>query len=64
MTALGDHEFKDFRDLPPWRELSQGFRQIPLDIFHVLLHVDSDVLAERIKAEVEKRILRAQQGAA
>lgn len=82
MTALGDHEFKDFQDLPPWRELvpvftekiagftgqhliavqtilredywrelSQGFRRIPLDIFHVLLHVDSDVLAERIKAD-------------
>ena len=82
MKALGDHEFKDFQDLPPWRELVpvftekiagftgqhliavqtvlredywreliQGFKRTPLDIFHVLLHVDSDVLAERIKAD-------------
>lgn len=82
MTALGDHEFKDFQDLTPWRELvpvvtekiagftgqhliavqtvlredywrelAQGFKRTPLDIFHVLLHVDSDVLAERIKAD-------------
>jgi shikimate kinase len=80
MTALNDHEFKDFQDLPPWRELvpvftekiagftgqhliavqtvlredywrelTQGFKQTQLDIFHVLLHVDSNVLAERIK---------------
>jgi len=34
-----------------WRELSQGFRRTSLDIFHVLLHVDSDVLALRIKAD-------------
>jgi shikimate kinase len=82
MTALDDHEFEDFQDLPPWRglvpafaekiagftgqhliavqtvlredywrELMEGFRRTPLDIFHVLLHVDSDVLAERIKAD-------------
>jgi AAA domain len=82
MTALGDHEFKDFQDLPPWRELvpvftekiadftgqhliavqtvlredywaelTQGFKRTSLDIFHVLLHVDSDVLADRIKAD-------------
>jgi shikimate kinase len=82
MTALDDHEFKDFQDLPPWRELVpvftekisaftgqhliavqtvlredywreliQGFGRTPLTIFHVLLHVDSDVLAERIKAD-------------
>jgi shikimate kinase len=82
MSALGDHEFKDFQDLPPWRELvpvfteqiasftgqhliavqtvfredywrelSRGFRRASLDIFHVLLHVDSDVLTERIKAD-------------
>jgi cytidylate kinase len=82
MSALGDHEFKDFQDLPPWRdlvpvvtekiasftgqhliaaqtvlhedywhELAQGFKRTPLDIYHVLLHVDSDVLAERIKAD-------------
>jgi shikimate kinase len=51
MAALSDHEFRDFQDLPPWRELTQGFERIPLDIFHVLLHVDSDALAERIKAD-------------
>ena len=34
-----------------WRELTQGFRRTPLDIFHVLLHVDSEILAERIKAD-------------
>ena len=82
MEALSDHEFGDFQDLPPWRELfpvvtekiaahtgqhlitvqtvlredywrelTQSFERIPLDIFHVLLHVDSDALAERIKAD-------------
>jgi len=34
-----------------WRELTDGFKKTRLDIFHVLLHVDSDVLAERIKAD-------------
>ena len=34
-----------------WQELTVGFERTPLDIFHVLLHVDSDVLAERIKAD-------------
>jgi hypothetical protein len=63
MDALGDHEFKDFQDLAPWRELvpvfaekTQRFKRTPLDIFHVLLHVDSDVLAERIAVEAEQRI--------
>jgi hypothetical protein len=82
MSALNDHEFKDFQDLAPWRELvpvftekiadftgqhliavqtvlredywrelTDGFKRTPLDIFHVLLHVDSAVLAERIKAD-------------
>ena len=82
MSALSDHEFTDFQDLPPWRELvpvvteniagftgqhliaaqtvlredywrelTQGFERTPLSIFHVLLHVDSDVLAERIEAD-------------
>ena len=87
MDSLDDHEFKDFQDLAPWRELvpvfaekiagftgqhliavqtvlredywrelTQRFKRTPLDIFHVLLHVDSDVLAERIKAdEVEPK---------
>jgi hypothetical protein len=82
MRTLEDHEFRDFQDLAPWRELvpvftekiarftgqhliavqavlredywqelAAGFERTPLDIFHVLLHVDSDVLAERIKAD-------------
>jgi hypothetical protein len=82
LEALGDHEVKDFQDLPPWRELvpvvtekiagftgqhliatqtvlsedywaelAQGFSTRSLDIFHVLLHVDSGVLTTRIKAD-------------
>jgi hypothetical protein len=82
LGQLQDHEFEDFQDLPPWRELvpvftekiasltgqhliavqtvlreeywrelAQSFKRIPLDIFHVLLHVDSGTLAERIKAD-------------
>ena len=81
-TELADHEFADFQDLPPWRELvpvftqtiaeftgqhliavqtvlredywrelTQGFVRTGLDVFHVLLHVDLGVLAERIKAD-------------
>ena len=81
-ATLDDHEFKDFQDLQPWRELvpvfteniarftgqhliavqtvlredywqelTAGFQRTRLDIFHVLLHVDSGVLAERIKAD-------------
>jgi shikimate kinase len=85
--TLGDHEFRDFQDLAPWRELvpvvtesvarftgqhliavqtvlredywrelTEGFERTRLDIFHVLLHVDSDVLVQRIKADtVEAR---------
>lgn len=36
-----------------WRELADGFRRTApsLDIFHVLLHVDPDALAERIRAD-------------
>jgi hypothetical protein len=80
--TLDDHEFKDFQDLPPWRELvpvvteavarftgqhliavqtvlreeywrelTDGFRRAELDVFHVLLHVDSAALADRIKAD-------------
>ena len=89
MRTLEDHEFRDFQDLAPWRELvpvftetiarftgqhlvavqtvlredywqelTEGFARTPLDIFHVLLHVDSEVLAERIvpAAEVAERI--------
>ena len=82
-ATLDDHEFSDFQDLPPWRELvpvvtetiarftgqhliavqtvlredywdelTDGFRRAGLDVFHVLLHVDSAALAERIKADV------------
>jgi shikimate kinase len=82
MRTLEDHEFRDFQDLAPWRELvpvftesiarftgqhliavqtvlredywrelTEGFGKTRLDVFHVLLHVDSDVLAERIKAD-------------
>jgi shikimate kinase len=87
MTALSDHEFTDFQELRPWRELvpvftekiagftgqnliavqtvmredywrelAHGFSRTSLAIYHVLLHVDSDVLAERISAdEVEAK---------
>jgi hypothetical protein len=34
-----------------WHELTQGFKRTPLDIYHLLLHVDSDVLTERIEAD-------------
>lgn len=82
MAAPDDHEFQDFQDLPPWRELvpvvtekiagftgqhliatqtvlseaywaelAQGFKKTSLEIFHVLLHVDSGMLAARIKAD-------------
>jgi len=89
MRTLEDHEFGDFQDLAPWRELvpvftekiarftgqhliavqtvlreeywqelTAGFERTPLDIFHVLLHVDSDVLAERIKADEDLAVAR------
>jgi shikimate kinase len=82
MRSLEDHEFRDFQDLAPWRELvpvftesiarftgqhliavqtvlredywqelTEGFERTSLDIFHVLLHTDSDVLAQRVKAD-------------
>lgn len=42
-----------------WQELSGGFDTYSLDIFHVLLHVDSDVLAERVRAdELEQKACR------
>ncbi|HEU5420671.1 MAG TPA: AAA family ATPase [Streptosporangiaceae bacterium] len=34
-----------------WAELTWGFSATSLDIFHVLLHVDSDALTARIKAD-------------
>ena len=89
MRTLEDHEFGDFQDLAPWRELvpvfaekiarftgqhliavqtvlreeywrelTAGFERTPLDIFHVLLHVDSDVLAERIEADEALAVAR------
>jgi len=82
MAALDDHEFRDFQDLPPWRELvpvvtekiagftgqhliatqtvlseaywaelAQGFKKTSLEIFHVLLHAESRVLAAWINAD-------------
>jgi len=44
-----------------WRELTQAFKRTPLGLFHVLLHVDSDVLAELIAVEAGKRIAEAGQ---
>ena len=89
MRTLEDHEFGDFQDLAPWRELvpvfaekiarftgqhliavqtvlreeywrelTAGFERTPLDISHVLLHVDSDVLAERIEADEALAVAR------
>jgi shikimate kinase len=89
MRTLEDHEFRDFQDLAPWRELvpvftekialftgqhliavqtvlredywrelTAGFERTPLDVFHVLLHVDSDVLAERIEADEALAVAR------
>ena len=34
-----------------WKELLQGFKQHSLDVFHVVIHVDAEVLAHRIKAD-------------
>jgi AAA domain len=34
-----------------WKELQQGFKQHSLEVFHVVLHVDTEVLARRIKAD-------------
>jgi hypothetical protein len=34
-----------------WAELAQGFEKRSLDIFHVLLHVDAEVLTARIEAD-------------
>jgi shikimate kinase len=82
MTALSDHDFADFQDLPPWRELvpvfceriaaftgqhliapqtvlneaywtelAQSIEMRSMDLFHVLLHVDTEVLAARIEAD-------------
>jgi shikimate kinase len=82
LEALKDHDFADFQDLPPWRELvpvitesiaaftgqhliapqtvlseaywaelAESFGKRSLDVFHVLLHVDTEVLTARIEAD-------------
>jgi hypothetical protein len=38
-----------------WDELRQGFSRYLLDVFHVVLHVESSVLRERIKADEEEK---------
>ena len=37
-----------------WKELQQGFDQHSLDVFHVLLHADPQVLERRIVADREE----------
>ena len=32
-----------------WKELQQGFKQHSLEVFHVVLDVDTEILARRIK---------------
>jgi hypothetical protein len=34
-----------------WRELAAGFGRLSLPVFHVLLHADAAVLAQRIRAD-------------
>jgi hypothetical protein len=41
-----------------WQELQQGFKQHSLEIFHVVLHVDAEVLARRINADNLERKAR------
>lgn len=38
-----------------WRELRQRFMDYSLDVFHVVLHVDPDVLEARIQADQVER---------
>lgn len=38
-----------------WAELQQGFFRHSLGVFHVVLHVESGVLRERIKADEEEK---------
>lgn len=83
---LGDLEFTDFQQLPPfrtlvpvvlrevaeltgqhlvaaqsvlvesyWRELAAGFDRLSLPVFHVLLHADTEVLTQRIRADEVER---------
>jgi hypothetical protein len=41
-----------------WKELSQGLNQHSLDVFHVVLHADPEILAQRINADQEDRNAR------
>jgi len=41
-----------------WAELTGGFRKQKLDVFHVLLEADPQVLAQRIEAEEAERTAR------
>jgi hypothetical protein len=38
-----------------WRELRAGFDHLSQPVFHVLLHADSDVLTQRIRADEVER---------
>jgi len=38
-----------------WRELRQGLGRHSLDVFHVVLHADPDILAQRINADQDER---------
>jgi hypothetical protein len=38
-----------------WRELAAGFGRLSLPVFHVLLHADTDLLAQRIRADEVER---------
>ncbi|HUL25661.1 MAG TPA: hypothetical protein VLW44_07800 [Streptosporangiaceae bacterium] len=41
-----------------WHELRQGLSQHALDVFHVVLHADPEVLAQRIKADQQDQQAR------
>jgi len=41
-----------------WAELTSGFREQKLDVFHVLLEADPQVLAQRIEADDSDRTAR------
>ena len=41
-----------------WAELTGGFREQKLDVFHVLLEADPQVLAQRIEADEAERTAR------
>ncbi len=41
-----------------WRELQAGLARLSLDVFHVLLDADPDVLAQRIRADAVEQAAR------